>query len=139
MHGSKHWWRRLNWLSDIAALLHVYPTLDWPRIVQETDAWGIRRMVFLGLFLAHELLQARLPDNIWVQVKEEPQVPKLAALVQTMLFVEPDFQNTYIKRPAYFRQLWDSPQERRILYADHILLYMRLFSRLAKNQLSREK
>ena len=132
IHGSKHWWSRLNWLSDIAALIHVYPALNWEWIVEQTNHWKIRRLVFLGLHLAQKLLQVELPALVRQQITAEPQLEKLSRQVETMLFVEQNFHSRYIKRPAYFRQLWDTKDERRMVYRDHLALYLKLFSSLFK-------
>ena len=132
IHGSKHWWSRLNWLADIAALIQVYPNLDWGWVIEQTDHWQIRRLVFLGLCMAHELLAAQLPASIQEQITAEPTLKKLSNLAQSMFFVEQNFQTRYIKRPTYFRQLWDTKAERRMLYIDHLALYLELFTNLFK-------
>jgi hypothetical protein len=49
-----------------------------------------------------------------------------------MIFVEQNFETRYIKRPAYFRQMWDTRAERRMLYVDHLALYLELFIDLFK-------
>jgi hypothetical protein len=132
IHGSKHWWSRLNWLADIAALIHVYPDLDWPWIIEQTNQWQIRRLVFLGLYLAHELLAVKLPELVQEQITAEPALKQLSNLAQSMIFVEQNFETRYIKRPAYFRQMWDTRAERRMLYVDHLALYLELFIDLFK-------
>jgi hypothetical protein len=132
MHGSKHWWSRLNWLADIAAVIHVYPAMDWEWILEQVNYWKIRRLVFLGLFLARELLEAKVPEEVWEQVSAEPEIRKLAGVVQSMFFVEQNFQTRYIKRPSYFRQIWDAKDERQTLYVDHLALYLELLGSLIK-------
>ncbi len=130
IHGSKHWWSRINWLADIAALIDVYPNLDWAWVIDQTDRWEIRRLVFLGLYMVQELLSADLPAIIQQQLTAEPALEKLSNLAQSMFFVEQNFQTRYIKRPTYFRQLWDTKAERRMLYLDHLALYWELFMNL---------
>jgi hypothetical protein len=134
IHGSKHWWSRLNWLADIAALIHVYPNLDWDWLIEQTARWKVRRLVLLGLHLAHDLLGASLPDTIKQQITAEPALNKLSAIPQSMFFVEQNFQTRYIKRPAYFRQLWDGRDERRMIYIDHFFLYLKIFTDLFKRK-----
>lgn len=132
MHGSKHWWSRLNWLADIAAVIHVYPALDWDWIMEQTNHWQIRRLVFLGLHLAQKLLQVALPEVVRQEMSAEPQLEKLSHQVESMIFIEQNFRTRYIKRPAYFRQLWDTEEERRMVYRDHLALYRELLARLFK-------
>lgn len=134
IHGSKHWWSRLNWLSDIAALVHVYPAFDWSWVLEQVNYWKIRRLVFLGLHLAHRHLAVALPEIILGQIDQEPHIDKLSRQVESMIFIEQNFFTRYIKRPTYFRQLWDVPDERRTLYLDHLALYLELFSKLFRKQ-----
>jgi hypothetical protein len=134
IHGSKHWWSRLNWLSDIAALIHVHPDLDWDWLMEQANYWKIRRLVFLGLHLADTVLEIKLPDPVKQQIQTEPQIEKLSRQVQSMFFIEQNFYTRYIKRPAYFRRLWDTGDERRTLYVDHLSLYLELFTNLIKSK-----
>jgi hypothetical protein len=134
IHGSKHWWSRLNWLSDIAALVHVYPSLDWDWILEQVNYWKIRRLVFLGLNLAHQHLEVALPESVLDQIKQEPHIDKLSDLVESMFFIEQNFFTRYIKRPTYFRHLWDMADERRTLYLDHLALYLELFINFFRKQ-----
>jgi hypothetical protein len=134
IHGSKHWWSRLNWLSDIAALIHVHPDLDWDWLMEQANYWKIRRLVFLGLHLADAVLEVKLPDPVKQQIHTEPQIEKLSRQVQSMFFIEQNFYTRYIKRPAYFRRLWDTEVERRTLYLDHLSLYLELFTSLIKSK-----
>jgi hypothetical protein len=74
----------------------------------------------------------KVPDVIRRQIAAEPQLERLSRQVESMLFVEQNFHSRYIKRPAYFRQLWDTKDERRMIYRDHLALYLELFSNLFK-------
>jgi hypothetical protein len=33
VHGCKHHWNRLNWISDVAAVIQAYPHLEWGRVM----------------------------------------------------------------------------------------------------------
>src|SRR5438128_6595765 len=64
IHGSKDLWRRLQWICDIAELIHTYPKLNWERVVAQAKALGSERMLLLGLSLASELLGTPLPEEV---------------------------------------------------------------------------
>jgi Uncharacterised nucleotidyltransferase len=64
IHGSKHLWERLAWICDIAGLVTSHPDLNWAELIQRARATGSERMLFLGLRLATDLLQAQLPTEI---------------------------------------------------------------------------
>lgn len=61
VHGAKHSWERLAWISDVAALIRRCPDLDWELVVRRAQDVGAARILRLGLFLAHHLLGAVLP------------------------------------------------------------------------------
>jgi hypothetical protein len=63
-HGAKHRWERLEWIADVAELLRVRADLDWMVSQREAQALGCERVLALGLRLAHELLDAPLPEHV---------------------------------------------------------------------------
>lgn len=63
VHGSKHCWEQLGWISDFAAFVQAHPHLDWCRIRQRAQVLGCDRMLSIGLSLSHELLRVPLPAH----------------------------------------------------------------------------
>ncbi len=55
IHGSKHLWERLGWISDIAQFLEIYPQMNLNKLRSRAKAQGIERMLLLGLHLAEKL------------------------------------------------------------------------------------
>ena len=88
MHGAKHEWTRLEWICDVAELIRAHPAMNWRRLIEQADALRSTRMLFLGLFLARDLLAAALPEDVWQRVTADPQVRSLAVQVRAMLFRE---------------------------------------------------
>jgi hypothetical protein len=87
IHGSKHLWKRLEWLCGVAEVVRS-GSVDWDRVIERSARLGSGRMLRLGLSLAHELLDAPLPELVLHQVRADPQVPSLAATVRARLFSE---------------------------------------------------
>lgn len=90
VHGSKHAWRRLDWICDISELLCRYQKIDFELVMERARRLGVERMLFLGLFLATDLLEASLPEPILQRLQTEPVVKLLAAKVTRQLFPEAD-------------------------------------------------
>lgn len=88
VHGAKDLWARLVWVSDIAELINAKRDLDWPRMMREAEASGALRIVLLGLFLAHGLLEAALPAEVFQRADDDPVIKMLAARVRERLFSE---------------------------------------------------
>ncbi len=86
VHGSKHFWYRLAWICDVSELIRVHETIDWEQLIDCADSLGSKRMLFLGLFLAHDLLGAPVPERVLCLVQSDPKVEMLARQVQEWLF-----------------------------------------------------
>ncbi|HSP54534.1 MAG TPA: nucleotidyltransferase family protein, partial [Dehalococcoidia bacterium] len=63
-HSTKHMWTKLAWICDVAEVLRASPDLDWVLLMRRARQLGGERMLFLGLRLAHDLLDAPLPEDI---------------------------------------------------------------------------
>lgn len=88
VHGAKHLFERLIWISDIAET--AKGGVDWERIVSLADASGCRRILMLGLSLARDLLDADVPEGIIREARGDAMVPVLAEEVRAGIFRGPD-------------------------------------------------
>lgn len=88
VHGAKHLWERLSWIADIAQLLEVYPGLNWARLLEGARRSGTERMLLLGLYVAHDLLGAKLPAEVEAQVALDEEIERLAGQIYSRLFAE---------------------------------------------------
>jgi len=86
VHGAKHLWERLSWITDIAQLLEVHPDLNWTRLLESARRTGTERMLLLGLRIARDLLGARLPAQIERQAEADAEIVPLANQVYARLF-----------------------------------------------------
>ncbi|MEN8106974.1 MAG: nucleotidyltransferase family protein [Pseudomonadota bacterium] len=102
VHGSKDlWWKRIGWICDIAELLGSNPDLDWPYITELATRTGARRMLLLGLALAHELLQAPLPEQVCIWIRSDRAVQALVEHVRYRLFDEPTILDRILERQRF--------------------------------------
>jgi len=84
VHGAKHFWERLMWIADVAALISRQP-LDWDRALAVANEVGAQRILHLGLRLAADLLDAELPAHLKAAVQSDRTVAKLAAQIESRL------------------------------------------------------
>ena len=111
VHGAKHHWGRLMWISDIAEVLRTYfHRIDWSRLTQRTDHLGGARMLLLGLLLAHDLLGAKLPNEILRRTQGESTLTYLAAEVRSGLFTGGPLMA--VERPKFYIALRERAQDR---------------------------
>lgn len=64
LHGAKHLWERLLWTCDVSELIRSSEDLDWDAVINRAGRLRCRRILFLGLLLAHDLLGAALPVDV---------------------------------------------------------------------------
>ncbi|HEY9614633.1 nucleotidyltransferase family protein [Allocoleopsis sp.] len=86
VHGSKHCWERLQWVSDVAELLRTYQHINWEQVLEQSRLLGCERMLCLGLLLAHTLLETSLPEEIVLKIQSDPVTRSLFTQVRQQLF-----------------------------------------------------
>jgi|SRR5215472_16149341 len=77
-HGSKHLWKRIGWICDIAMLIKQQPNLDWNLVVERATNLGLLRILWLGLLLADTLITVPLPPEIEARLEREPLLKSMA-------------------------------------------------------------
>jgi hypothetical protein len=80
-HGTKHRWVQLKWIADVAEHVRASPDMDWTRVKQQAEEMGVRRMLCLGLWLAHTLLDADLPTLLVNEARRSRPVQAMAQQV----------------------------------------------------------
>ncbi len=85
-HGAKSFWERTAWICDVAELVRKYAALDWRYILNQSRKLHGERMLFSGLYLAHDLLGAALPEDVMEHMHEDRGAARLAEKVKAHLF-----------------------------------------------------
>ncbi|MCU1335644.1 MAG: hypothetical protein JWO19_1225 [Bryobacterales bacterium] len=88
VHGAKHCWERLEWISCVAEIVARHPQLDWTAVKARAKAYRIERLVHLGLNLAQLLFCVSVPDNVRARLETDHAVLSLSNSVLTWLFAE---------------------------------------------------
>ena len=86
VHGYKHRWERLEWVSGVAELLRAHEDLDCARLLALANAIRCRWILSLGLLLAEDLLEAPLPDAIRTSIHSDRAARSLASRLARDLF-----------------------------------------------------
>jgi len=90
-HGARHNWDRLAWICDLALLMKS-KDMNWPSILKWSQDTGSKRSLLLGILLAGEILCVPLPDGLSARIRDDPELPYLAAQVIKGLFPEGNSQ-----------------------------------------------
>jgi len=80
-HGAKHRWWQLRWVSDIAEFLRRHPAMDWERATAVAQQTGNLRVLLLGAWLAHALLEGPVPAALLQRARADRTVMALAGEV----------------------------------------------------------
>jgi len=81
IHGAKHFWERLMWVADIAAIVARHPEIDWQCTAQYANDVGAARMLHVALQLAESLLRVPIPAPMKGAVARDAAVPRLCRQV----------------------------------------------------------
>jgi hypothetical protein len=85
IHGAKHFWERLMWIADVAALISPRHAMNWDRVVTAAREVGAERILRLGLRLASDVLGANLPVHLEPGIRSDRAVSKLAVQITSRL------------------------------------------------------
>jgi hypothetical protein len=85
VHGTKHCWDRIEWVSSLAELVRRHEALDWDQVVRRAADRGGSRMLGMSLALANGLLGVPLPDAVRASVEADPAATLLARQVSARL------------------------------------------------------
>jgi len=102
MHGSKHCWERLAWVCDVAEVIRANAGLNWHEIMRRSAALNIEKAVMLGLILAHELVDARLPESVSAYIQQDRSVQLLSLLIRKRLFARVNRPMGLVERTLIF-------------------------------------
>ncbi|HXN63967.1 MAG TPA: nucleotidyltransferase family protein [Candidatus Acidoferrales bacterium] len=86
VHGSKHLWSRLQWVTDLAWLLHATHEFSWPLAMESAGELGAERMTLTGLALASQIFSFELPPQIARRVASGSSVKHAAAQALAEMF-----------------------------------------------------
>ena len=84
-HGSKHFWKRLGWINDVAQLISRHE-LDWKIVVKRAEALGLLRILRLGLLLASEVLGVEFPSEVDRRTGPEPTLEAIVNRIRSCMF-----------------------------------------------------
>jgi hypothetical protein len=86
MHGAKHLWRRLEWITSLAELIRASTAIDWSVVLQRAaDAHAIR-MLALGLCLVEAFSDVLIETRILRSVDPQGAMESMATQIKEQMF-----------------------------------------------------
>ena len=136
VHGSKHQWERLEWISILAQLIRVHERrIDWKKLQNLARRLGSERMLLLGLALARRFFGAPVPEELMHRASSHPGLDSLTRWVVARLFFEGDEHLLGIQKHIFHVKMREHWRDR-IPY--FMLLLGLVRGRLTPNQRDRD-
>jgi hypothetical protein len=85
VHGGKHLWERLAWLTDVVQVVDAHPDLDWPDLLGRARARGGERQLLVALALGRALLGLALPAVVAARSTADREVAPLSRVLADAL------------------------------------------------------
>lgn len=85
VHGSRHYWERLEWICDVVMLIQS-TDIDWKATLDRATEFGAKRMFLLGPKLAADLYGVTLPDHIEERIEQDERIDRPTQIVTERLF-----------------------------------------------------
>jgi len=111
-NGGKHQWETLGWICDIAQLIGVRKDLDWERILDNAFRSGMGRILFLGLYLAKDMLGADVPNEINKRLLNDKAIPSLAEEVRKRIFTETESLPGEAERFVFYLRMRENVKDK---------------------------
>jgi glycosyltransferase involved in cell wall biosynthesis len=89
INASKHEWRRLQWVLDVAGIVERHPRLDVRAVLETGRVHGVERMVLVGLGLAQRIYGTTLPVHALKRLDEDRETASLVRMFTGRLFAGP--------------------------------------------------
>jgi hypothetical protein len=88
-------------ICDLAELIRIHQTLDWPKLLQQSRTLGIERPLWISLLLIQKVLQCKLPDEIRLllqqKMQRDPAITIFCVRMQKRLFLSDQPSPRFIK------------------------------------------
>jgi hypothetical protein len=84
VHGAKHRWSRMIWITDVAAVVSNHRDLNWSDVIGEARRMGVERMLLVGLRLASDVAACELPEHVG-RLTDDCATVRLAQDIRTRL------------------------------------------------------
>ena len=86
MHGAKHLWRRLEWISCLAESVRSTTTINWQTLVDRAARAHATRILALGLRLVEEFSDVPVPSEVFASIDPDKTMQRMATQIRAQLF-----------------------------------------------------
>ena len=84
MHGAKHLWRCVEWISALAESVRAMPDVDWDTLINRAASARATRMLALGLRLVEQF--SNVPVPVVASIDKDASMQRMAAGIHAQIF-----------------------------------------------------
>jgi hypothetical protein len=86
MHGAKHLWRRLEWISCLAESQRATPAINWDTLIDRATKAHATRILTLALRLVEQFSDVSVPTAVLASVDPDKSMQRMATQIRSRLF-----------------------------------------------------
>ena len=86
MHGAKHLWRRLEWITCLAESIRATPTLNWDLLIDRANKTRASRILALGMRLVEKFSDVKIPAHVFATIDAENAMQRMADDIRKQIF-----------------------------------------------------
>ena len=120
IHGAKHSWVQLNWLLDLA-LMAGKEGVVWDEVIDISERYNCRRMLFAGLLLASSVFGPGIPGDIIFRAESDADAVRLREDALSILFPRKGGFRHRLDIGLYFYGSMESNSDRAKFFHDTVL------------------
>ena len=94
MHGAKHIWRCLEWITALAETIRSTPSLDWDTVIERAANAHATRILALGLRLVEKFSGASVPAHVLFAVDRDKAMQRMAQTIREQIFTSNGFAHS---------------------------------------------
>ncbi|HEU5459762.1 MAG TPA: nucleotidyltransferase family protein [Pyrinomonadaceae bacterium] len=86
MHGAKHLWRRLEWITALAETLRSLPEINWDVLLDRAFSAHATRILGLGMRLVEEFSDVPIPSHVLAALDPDGPMQRMAQNIRAQIF-----------------------------------------------------
>ena len=86
MHGAKHLWRRLEWITALAETIRSSPEIEWRVLLERAASAHATRILGLGLRLVEEFSDVLVPSHAFATLDPDGSMQRMSQNIYEQIF-----------------------------------------------------
>jgi putative nucleotidyltransferase-like protein len=86
MHGAKHLWRCMEWITALSETIRATPSINWDVVVDRAVQAHATRILGLGLRLVESFCDTRIRARVLIAVDADQAMKRMAQSIREQIF-----------------------------------------------------